>query len=110
VERRKACAQRHWARDAASWRLGVPRHGTFQGAAFRTGAFRRSTPSLLRGIPFDGAARAPQGRKPANGPAERWLRCRRGDSRAAVAAFDAAPLRRKRPVARIGPRKAGVAE
>jgi hypothetical protein len=29
-ERRKACALRHWARDAASWRPNVPRHGTLR--------------------------------------------------------------------------------
>ena len=30
VERRKACALRYWARDAASWRPNVPRHGTLR--------------------------------------------------------------------------------
>ena len=49
VERRKACALRHWARDAASWRPW--RAASWHALTVRRsapGAFRRSAPSHSR--------------------------------------------------------------
>src|SRR5262249_23190991 len=45
VERRQACAPRHGARDAASWRLRRAASWHVHGAAIRTCASRRSAPS-----------------------------------------------------------------
>jgi len=47
VERREASALRHWARDASSGVSRVPRWAR-SGAAFRTSASRRHTPSCAR--------------------------------------------------------------
>jgi len=48
VERREASALRHWARDASLGVSRVPRWAR-SGAAFRTSASRRHTPSCARG-------------------------------------------------------------